>query len=191
MKDLRTRISELNNIITNDELKPKKNGDTNYKIFDYDPQDRYKVRDYLYNFLYINNQDKIIIIDIYKTIIDILKENDYMDIVIEREKEDGTASANETIQDVLGIGTQEDLLKPKILKKIGDSKNKIVIITGLEGCFQIVRGHTILAILEGAVTNNPIIMFYPGTYEDQQTYRLFNKLQHDNGYNATIIAGRN
>lgn len=191
MKDLKTRIMELNDIITNNKLKPKTNGDANYKIFDYDPQDRYKVQDYLYNFLYKNNPNKLVIINIYDTIINILKENDYIDIVIEKEREEGTQAANEIIQDVLGIGTQEDLLKIKIIENIKENENKIIIITGLEGCFQIIRGHTILAILEGTVTKNPVIMFYPGTYEDQQTYRLFNKLEHDNGYNATIIAGRN
>ena len=39
MKDLKTRIMELNDIITNNKLKPKTNGDANYKIFDYDPQE--------------------------------------------------------------------------------------------------------------------------------------------------------
>ena len=65
MKDLKTRIMELNDIITNNKLKPKTNGDANYKIFDYDPQDRYKVQDYLYNFLYKNNPNKLVIINIY------------------------------------------------------------------------------------------------------------------------------
>lgn len=187
MNDLETRISKLNSIISQNELKPKSNGDTNYKIFVYNPEDRYKVNDLLYNFILTNNQDKIIIVDVYKTIIEILKENDYIDIAIETEQEEGTSETNQIIQDVLGLGTQEDLLKKKIVEKIKGQDGKILVLTGLEGCFQIVRGHTILAIIECEVAKNPVILFYPGVYEEQQTYRLFNKLEHDNVYNATII----
>ena len=113
-----------------------------------------------------------------------------MDIIIEDEKNNGTAYANKIIQDVLGIGTRnDDLLKNKIVSKIKESGKRIVILTGLEGCFQIIRGHTILSIIEPYITENPVIMFYPGTY-DGQSFRLFNKLDNDNGYNAMIIAGR-
>ena len=190
MNSIKTRISKLNELITNDIIKVNTNGDTNFRIFDYDPTDRYIVNDYLYTFIYPNNEKKIVIIDIYKTIIEILQELDYMDIIIEGEKNNGTAYANKIIQDVLGIGTRnDDLLKNKIVSKIKESGKRIVILTGLEGCFQIIRGHTILSIIEPYITENPVIMFYPGTY-DGQSFRLFNKLDNDNGYNAMIIAGR-
>lgn len=190
MNDLRSRVSSLNNLITNDKINISHNGDTNFKIFDYDPDDRYKVEDYLYNFIYTHNKDKIVIIDIYMIIIEILRDLDYIDIIINDEKNNGTSYANKIIQDVLGIGTRnDDLLKNKILEKIKEENKKIVVLTGLEGCYQIVRGHTILSILESSITENPLIMFYPGTY-DGQTFRLFNKLDNDNGYNAMIIAGR-
>ena len=91
---------------------------------------------------------------------------------------------------MLGIGTRnDDLLKNTILEKINNSNKDIIILTGLEGCYQIIRGHTILSILESNISKKLIIMFYPGTY-DGQTFKLFNKLGNDNGYNATIIAGR-
>lgn len=190
MNSIKTRISKLNELITNDIITVNTNGDTNFRIFDYDPTDRYIVNDYLYTFIYPNNEKKIVIINIYKTIIEILQELDYMDIIIEDEKNNGTAYANKIIQDVLGIGTRnDDLLKNKIVSKIKESGKRIVILTGLEGCFQIIRGHTILSIIEPYITENPVIMFYPGTY-DGQSFRLFNKLDNDNGYNAMIIAGR-
>ena len=190
MSSIKSRISKLNELITNDKININTNGDTNFWIFDYDPTDRYIVYDYLHTFIYPNNEKKIVIIDIYKTIIEILKELDYMDIIIEDEKNNGTAYANKIIQDILGIGTRnDDLLRNKIISKIKESEKRTVIITGLEGCFQIIRGHTILSIIEPYITENIIIMFYPGTY-DNQSFRLFNKLDNDNGYNAKIIAGR-
>ncbi len=190
MRDLKDRISILNKVILNDEIKSKNNGDSNFKIFDYDPEDRYRIEDYITNFIYDNNKDKIIMINLYKTMMDVLKEIDYIDIIIEDEKNNGTAYSNRIVQDVLGIGTRyDDLIKNKILEIIGESKNKIIIVYGLEGCYQIVRGHTILSILEPVITDNSLIMFYPGTY-DGQGFKLFNKLENDNGYNASIIASR-
>ncbi len=190
MNDLKNRISKLNNYIVSNAQEVIKNGDTNLNIFDYDPEDRYKVQDYLYNFISFHAKDKILIIDIYNTIIEILQEIDYIDIVIEDEKNNGLAYANKIIQSVLGIGTRnDDLLKNTILEKINNSNKDIIILTGLEGCYQIIRGHTILSILESNISKKLIIMFYPGTY-DGQTFKLFNKLGNDNGYNATIIAGR-
>ena len=130
MSNIKTRISKLNELIANDEIKVNTNGDTNFRIFDYDPTDRYIVNDFLYTFIYPNNEKKIVIIDIYKTIIEILKEIDYMNIIIEDEKTYGTAYANKTIQDVLGIGTRnDDLLKDKIVSKIKESGKRIVILT--------------------------------------------------------------
>lgn len=192
MSNIKERIDKLNKIISNNEIKPNMNGDSNFKIFDYDPEDRFIVDDLIQNFVYENNKDKLILIDIYKTIIGILKEIDYIDLTISEEKKYGTAYSNKIIQDVLGIGTRyDDLLKEKIINEIGDSKGKIVILYGLEGCYQLVRGHTILSILEPIVTENSIIMLYPGTY-DGQCFKLFNNenLKSDNGYNATIIVGQ-
>ena len=98
MSNIKTRISKLNELIANDEIKVNTNGDTNFRIFDYDPTDRYIVNDFLYTFIYPNNEKKIVIIDIYKTIIEIIKEIDYMNIIIEEEKTKRTENDNKKIK---------------------------------------------------------------------------------------------
>lgn len=45
----------------------------NFYVFDYDPEDEYVIRDYLYNYLITKNEN-ILIFDIYDIIIDYLKE---------------------------------------------------------------------------------------------------------------------
>lgn len=166
MNELKSRISKLNALITRGEIKANTNGDPNFHVFDYDPKERYKVNNYIYNFIYENNKEKILIIDIYKTIIEILEKFDYIDFLIEEEKTNGIVYVNKIIQDVLGLGTQKkDLLKKNILEKIEQNNGKIIFLIGLEGCSQIIRGQTIQSILVSNVTENPIIMFYPGTYD--------------------------
>ena len=69
----------------------------------------------------------------------------------------------------------------RIKKEI--NPNQIIILTGIGKCYGIVRGHTILNKLHSVVINNPLIMFYPGSY-DGQSFKLFNKLENDNYYRA-------
>jgi len=56
-------------------------------------------------------------------------------------------------------------------------------------CYGIVRGHTILNNLHSIITNNPVIMLYPGIY-DGQSFKLFNKLENDNYYRAFQLVSR-
>ena len=67
--------------------------------------------------------------------------------------------------------------------------NKIIIITGMGKCYGIVRGHTILNNLHSIITSNPLIMFYPGSYNGQ-SFKLFNKLENDNYYRAFQLVRR-
>ena len=76
----------------------------------------------------------------------------------------------------------------KIKNEVTD-QNQIVIITGIGKCYGIVRGHTILNNLHSIITNNPLIMFYPGSYNGQ-SFKLFNKLENDNYYRAFQFVGR-
>ena len=78
-----------------------------------------------------------------------------------------------------------------IVKKIKSEvePNHIIIITGIGKCYGIVRGHTILNNLHSVITNNPLIMFYPGYY-DGQSFKLFNKLENDNYYRAFQLVSR-
>ena len=89
MNDLKNRISKLNNYIVSNAQEVIKNGDTNLNIFDYDPEDRYKVQDYLYNFISFHAKDKILIIDIYNTIkkfITIVNEDSILVIYINKNE---------------------------------------------------------------------------------------------------------
>ena len=77
------------------------------------------------------------------------------------------------------------------MKKIREEvqTDQIILITGIGKCYGIVRGHTILNNLHSVITNNPLIMFYPGSY-DGQSFKLFNRLENDNYYRALQFVGR-
>lgn len=190
MKNINMRLDELTNKIINNELLSK-NGlgnEINFHILDYDPLDEYEVREYLNNYLSVKFTDKVKVVNIYKLIIDILEENGFLEKVFEYEKTKGVEYVNNLISKTLGISNNGGMFVEKIKKEI--EEDKIIILTGISECFGIIRGHTILNKLHSLVTDNPLIMCYPGSYNGQ-SLKLFNKLENDNYYRAFPLVGRN
>lgn len=189
MKNINTRLQEMTNKLSSNDLF-ESNGlgnEINFHVFDYDPEDEYVVREYLENYLLKKTKLNIKVFDIYDMIIEILKEDGFFDESFEYEKSEGIKDLNNLISRIVGIGTNNNLINEKIKSNI--EANQIIIITGIGKCYGIVRGHTILNNLHSIITNNPVIMFYPGSYNGQ-SFKLFNKLENDNYYRAFQLVGR-
>ena len=181
MKNINTRLQEMTNKLSSKELF-ESNGlgnEINFHVFDYDPEDEYIVREYLENYLLKRTKLNIKVFDIYDIIIDILKENGFLEKCFEYEKKKGSKYLNTIISKTVGIGSGNDLIVKKIKSEV--EPEQIIIITGIGKCYGIVRGHTILNNLYRVIINNPLIMFYPGSYNGQG-FKLFNKLENDNYY---------
>ena len=167
MKSINYRLQEMTNKLCNKALF-ESNGlgnEINFHVFDYDPEDEYVVRDYLENYLMKRTKLNIKVFDIYDIIIDILKENGFLEKCFEFEKKKGAKYLNDLISKTVGIGSGKNIIVKKIKSEI--EQNQIIIITGIGKCYGIVRGHTILNSLQSVITNNPLIMFYPGYYDGQ------------------------
>lgn len=160
--------------------------EVDFHVFDYDPEDEYLVRDHL-EYLKSKPNLNLKVFNIYEIILDILKEKGFLEKVFEYEKKKGTAFTNNVISKTLCISTNNDLIVNYIKNNI--EPGETIIITGIGETYQIVRGHTILNNLHSVVTNNPLVMFYPGVY-DGQSFRLFNKLESDNYYRAFELVER-
>lgn len=188
MRSINDRLQEMTEKINSGNVLESSGlgNEINFRVFDYDPEDEYVVRDYLYNYLLVRNKN-IIVFDIYDIIIDILKEKGFLEKTFEYEKKKGTKYVNSVIQKTLAISSNSDLIVKYIKKHL--EKNKIVIITGMGKCYGIVRGHTILNNLQSVITDNPVIMLYPGIY-DGQSFKLFKILDNDNYYRAFQLVSR-
>ena len=189
MRSINDRLQEMTEKINSGNVLESSGlgNEINFRVFDYDPEDEYVVRDYLYNYLLVRNKN-IIVFDIYDIIIDILKEKGFLEKTFEYEKKKGAKYVNSVIQKTLAISSNSDLIV-KYIKEHNIEKDKIVIITGIGKCYGIVRAHTILNNLQSVITNNPVIMLYPGIY-DGQSFKLFGKLDNDNYYRAFQLVSR-
>ncbi len=190
MSNINTRLQQMTDKINSGKIVESTGlgNEINFRVFDYDPEDEYIVRDYLYNYLLVKN-DNIKVFDIYDIIINILKEKGFLEKTFEYEKKKGTKYVNSVIQKTLAISSNSDLIVKYIKNNMPKDTSTIIFITGLGKCYGIVRGHTILNNLHSIITSNPLIMLYPGRY-DGQSFRLFNILENDNYYRAFQLVNR-
>jgi len=189
MKNINSRLQEMTNKLSSNDLF-ESNGlgnEINFHVFDYDPEDEYIVREYLENYLLKKTKLNIKVFDIYDIIIEILKEKGFLEKCFDYEKKKDAKYLNTLISKTIGIGSGNDLIMKKIKNEIG--LNQIILITGIGKCYGVIRAHTILNNLHSIVTNNPLIMLYPGSYNGQ-SFKLFNKLENDNYYRAFQFVGR-
>lgn len=153
-----------------------------FYIFDYDPEDELLVRDYIAHtekeFKKADSNTKIIKFDLYDLMLDLLKEMDVFEVVCEMEANEG--------KEALWIALEEFCEEPSIfIEKIKeDSENyDLILITGVGKVFPFLRSHSLLNNLMEKIHNKPLIMFYPGKY-DELSLKLFGKLEDNNYYRA-------
>ena len=119
-------------------------------------------------------------INLYHLCLDILKRENLFDTIIERE----TNLPKQRLMRVLGGPLNIDsVVIPEIHKRLKEAPPKIIFLTGIGAAFPIIRSHTILNNLQTLVDDLPLVMFFPGTYNNQ-SLTLFNLLKDDNYYRA-------
>lgn len=188
MRTINDRLQELTDkIISNDVLENTGFGnEMKFRIFDYNPEDEYIIRDYINDYL-IKKADNVIVIDIYDVVIEVLEELGYLQKCFEMEKEKGTEYMNNLIIDTLGIATDNDMIIDKMKEKI--VPNKVIILTGLGKAYSIIRAYTVISELQSSIETNSVIIMFPGKYEDLK-FKLFNIIDDDNYYDAFTIVSR-
>jgi len=163
----------------------------NFHIFDYDPEDEMVIRDYI-SYLKKKIHDEfsnivILEIDLYKIMIDSLKERKYLDKAFQMEKNRKSSFIIDPIKNCLRLTLSDDIVIKKICEKI-DEETSIIFLTGVGKAWPIIRSHSILNNLHSKIEKKPLIMFFPGIYERE--LRLFSEITDDNYYRAFRLIER-
>lgn len=176
---IQERLSKIKNRISDKDFLEGKGmaNEINFHIFDYEPQHELQVRAEIEkikkNF---NIEDrKIVEIDLYKLLIEIMKEEDIFESAIEMELEDGKEEALDAISTFITPERYVEEIKSRI------EEQDVLFITGVGKVYPFVRSHNILNNTHGL--DNPVIMFYPGRYSGQDL-TLFDKIKDENYYRA-------
>lgn len=155
-----------------------------FYIFDYDPEYELLVRDRVE---FIKDKAKgayglnIIEFDLYEIMIEILESKGYLKKNFIMEEKKGSEQVFTATKKALRLTLDNDLLVQYISERLDGVD--IVFLTGIGKAWPIIRSHSVLNNLHRIVEKQPLVMFFPGTY-DGGSLMLFNYLKDDNYYRA-------
>lgn len=187
MKDIYQRIDEiLPRIVEPDFRKNKGLGnEIGFYVFDYNPEYELLVRD---RTKFIKERAKsayglnIVEFDLYEIIIEMLESKGYLEKNFKMEEKKGSEHVIfKATKSALRITEDDDVFVKYIEDHLEGAD--IIFLTGIGKAWPIIRSHTILNNLHRVVEEQPLVMFFPGTY-DGGSLMLFNELKDDNYYRA-------
>jgi hypothetical protein len=129
----------------------------------------------------LQNEDiEILEINLYSLCVDILKRENLLEQILKREKDMTKQRLLRVLSGPLNI---DNVTIPEIHRRLADNPAKIIFLTGIGAAFPVIRSHTILNNLQTLVGDLPLVMFFPGTYNNQ-SLTLFDRLKDENYYRA-------
>lgn len=127
-------------------------------------------------------------VNLYDLSVEILKERGVWERVLEVEPDQDKDDFREMLQGMLDPQLH---IAPAIRSKIADGAFDILFLTGIGEVFPYIRSHNVLNNLQSVVTGKPMLMFFPGRYEQSETLGsslvLFGRLKDDQYYRAKNI----
>jgi hypothetical protein len=127
-------------------------------------------------------------VNLYDLSVMLLKERGVWDRLLALEPEQDKGDFREMLQ---GMLDPELHIAPAIRAKLGERSFDICFLTGIGEVFPYIRSHNVLNNLQSVVTGRPMLMFFPGRYEQSNTLGsslvLFGRLKDDQYYRAKNI----
>ena len=187
MAGISQRLDEMEKAIRKPSFREStgKANEINYWIFDYPPENEMEVRERI---AYLKRKNErgndgfvLAVYDLYDLIIDYLEEKEFLEKCFEFEKKRGFDRITKAVNNSMKINDDDSL----IVKYISEHtpENAIVFLTGIGKCYPILRSHKVLNNLHQAFFRAPVVLFFPGTYTEQELI-LFNEIKDDNYYRA-------
>lgn len=187
MADLNARLDKMEEAIRKPSFRQSSGraNEVNYWIFDYPPEKELEVRERI---KYMQNKNakggdefELVVFDLYDIIIDFLEENSFMDECYKFEQKKGLERITKAVSNSMKINDDDSYIVQYI--KDHTPGNAVVFLTGVGKCFPLLRSHKVLNNLHQAFVRVPVVMFFPGIYNEQELI-LFGEIKDDNYYRA-------
>jgi len=187
MADLTARLNEMETAIRKPSFRQSigRANEVNYWVFDYPPERELEVRERI---AYLKNKNQVgtdgfelVVFDLYDIIIDFLEQRGFMDKCYGFERKAGISRIVKAVNNSLKVNDDDSLIVRYI--KDHTPENAVVFLVGIGKCYPILRSHKVLNNLHQAFVRVPVVMFFPGTYNEQELI-LFNEIKDDNYYRA-------
>ena len=187
MADLNKRLDEMEAAIKKPSFRTSSGraNEVNYWIFDYPPERELEVRERIEYMKKKNSKGtddfELVVFDLYDIIIDYLEGKNFIDKCVQFEKKKGLDRITKAVNNSMKINDDDSFIVQYI--KDHTPGNAVVFLTGVGKCYPILRSHKVLNNLHQAFVRVPVVMFFPGTYNEQELI-LFNEIKDDNYYRA-------
>lgn len=186
---LEERLNLIEDKISEEDFRQNKGlgNEVGYYIFDYDPRAELEVQNHIaYLKNRVNNGNKgfkIVEVDLFHTMIQVLEEEGYLEAFFDLETENGFFDMADSLVETLGLDETDDLnlIITRILQE--DLEDSVVFLTGVGKCHPIIASHNILNNLHQVLDSVPVVLFYPGEYSGQDL-KLFGTMDSHNYYRA-------
>jgi hypothetical protein len=131
---------------------------------------------------------RILEVNLYDLSIEILKERDIWEQIVEMEESVSKEQLKELLQGVLDPETH---LVPAMANKMASIDFDVLFLSGVGEVFPYIRSHNVLNNLQSTAKEKPTVMFFPGAYthtlESGASLDLFGRLHDDKYYRAFNI----
>jgi hypothetical protein len=146
-----------------------------FYIFDYSPEDEIRVRDHICFLLeHIPSKKpglRVNHVNLFDFVLDYLKSRNLLDKALQMQREKG----DDALKKALAGPLHPEKLTPIFYDIAQPEQHDLVLVSGVGSVFPMLRTSSLLSNLQPIMNQTPLVMFYPGKY-DQVTLRLFNKL---------------
>lgn len=178
---LQSKMDALEQMIQDDAfLRGEGQGnELSYYIFDYDPKDELVVRSFV-NRLVRQSPRRIVNVNLYEALLSMFEGEVGLETLFEIEATEGTARLQRAMMPMLD--------SDRLVRTVAAAADgaEALLLTGVGSLYPLVRSHSVLNRLHEWVTDIPVVLFFPGTYNGSQL-KLFHILTDDHYYRAFRI----
>jgi len=190
VRPINVRLNELREKLSDPKILLNKGlgNEVGFYIFDYEPEHELLVREsvpMIKEFIEKEHPDmKIQIFDLYDIVLDFFEQRGYMEKNFKMEQRKDSVFLYDKMRKALKLATDNDWVVEYIQEHMDEEA--MIFLTGVGKAYPIIRSHTVLNNLQTVVEKKPLILFYPGTYENG-SLRLFSRFLDDHYYRAFKI----
>lgn len=183
MADIKDRLDQILAKIKSPDFMENKGqgGEIGFYIFDYDPRYELLVRNHIKYIIqqltFPGSEIRPVELDLYELMLEILATRVPLARIEDMETKQGSEKLFKTLKPMLKPENFISLIEERV------AGYNLVLISGVGKVWPLVRSHTVLNNLHSVLDDIPVIMFFPGAY-DQRELMLFKKFKDDNYYRA-------
>lgn len=190
-EDINLRFSHLKEKMVDPKFQHNEglSNEVGYWIFDYPADQELEVRKQIAKISDspLASRVNLRVFDIYDVMMKLLREQeeytgaDPIPILENIEKKQGFDVLIEQINNILEMSENNNLIVQYIHSRLPEQC--IIFLDGLGKVYPIIRAHKILNTMHQVLDKNPVVMFYPGNY-DEMSLRAFGEVKDQNYYRA-------